>query len=96
LICEPPLQWVSPSALSADAPQPPDGHFILRVSTFHSGASLVVTQGDRTLWQRRYRHMVPNIPVHASAGWVQRVDWDADAVTLRLEGMPRPSHPAAD
>jgi thioredoxin reductase len=83
--CKPPLQWVSPSAIRSDCAAPPHGHFILRVNEFCAPAQLVVRQGTRTLWQERYRRLIPTLPYHAGAEWVRAVDPHGEAVSFRLE-----------
>jgi thioredoxin reductase len=85
LQCEPPLQWVSPSAVSGDAASPPHGYFILRVNAVCAPARLVIGQGTRRLWQQRYRRLIPSLPYHAGADWVREVDPRGGAVSLRLE-----------
>jgi thioredoxin reductase len=81
--CEPPLQWVSPSAISAGV-GPPHGRFILRVSEFCPGAELLVKQGSRTLWRRRYRTLTPNRSIHAAASCVAGADTSGVPVTFCL------------
>ena len=80
--CEPPLQWVSPSAINTGL-EPPSGHFILRVGEFRFGAELIVSQGPRVLWRRRYRSLVPSLPIHAAATFVSQVDASGPPVTFR-------------
>ncbi|HVO28146.1 MAG TPA: FAD-dependent oxidoreductase, partial [Candidatus Margulisiibacteriota bacterium] len=83
ITCEPPLQWVSPSAISSGL-QPPRGHFILRTSEFRTRAELIVTQGRRTLWRRRYRSLIPNRPIHAAAAFVSDIDANGPPVIFQL------------
>lgn len=83
ILCQAPVQWVSPSAIDPATP-PPRGHFILRVNEFRSHAQLVVQQGARRLWQRRYRRLIPTLPIHAAANWIAQVDPTGDAVAFRL------------
>jgi len=84
IVCHAPVQWVSPSAIDPDTP-PPHGHFILRVNEFVSDAQVVVQQGARTLWQRRYRRLIPTLPIHAAAHWIAQVDPTGDAIAFRLQ-----------
>jgi thioredoxin reductase len=85
ITCEPPLQWVSPSAITPPL-DPPHRHFILRVSEFRSRAELVVSQGARTLWRRRYRSLIPSRSIHAPAALVANVDANGPPVTFQLRG----------
>jgi thioredoxin reductase len=82
--CEPPLRWVSPSAITVGL-EPPHGHFIVRVSEVRTHADLVVSQDSRVLWRRRYRSLIPSLPIHAAAGFVSRVDPDGPPVTFSVE-----------
>ena len=83
IACEPPLLWVSPSAVRA-ATSPPRGHFTWRVSEFRRGAEAIVAQGDRVLWRRRYRTLVPTLPLSAPAYWIASVDPAGPPLTMRL------------
>ena len=85
ITCEPPLQWVSPSAINPHL-EPPHRHFILRASEFRSHTQLVVSQGPRTLWRRRYRSLIPSRPIHAAAAFVTNVDANGPPVTFQLRG----------
>ena len=86
VICETPVRWASPSAISTQAPRrPPHEHFILRVSEFRVHATLAACQAGRVLWRRRYRRLVPGLPVHALTSWLPQVDPGGGAVTFRLE-----------
>jgi hypothetical protein len=90
IVCEPPLRWVSPSAIDvagqrrAPRRSVPHGHFILRVEQFRERAILEVRQGERTLWRRRYRRLVPARSIHAGAGWLRALDPDGGPVTFRV------------
>ncbi len=81
--CEAPLCWVSPSAFSGGG-DPPLGRFILRVGEFLPDADLVVSQGERELWRRRYHGLVPNRSVHAAADWLRRADLGGPQPKFRL------------
>ena len=83
VVCEPPLQWVSPSAINAGV-EPPRGRFLLRVAEFCAAAEIIVSQGTRPLWRRHYRSLVPNMPVHASAAFVQAVDASGPPLVFRV------------
>ena len=83
VVCEPPLQWVSPSAINGGV-EPPRGRFLLRVAEFCAAAEIIVSQGLRLLWRGRYRSLVPNLPIHVPAAFVQAVDASGPPVTFRL------------
>jgi len=81
--CEPPLQWVSPSAITA-AVKPPRGRFLLRVREFCGPAEIIASQGPRTLWHRRYRTLVPNVSIQTPAAFVRHVDVGGPPLIFRL------------
>ncbi|HXQ23118.1 MAG TPA: FAD-dependent oxidoreductase [Candidatus Acidoferrales bacterium] len=83
--CEPPLLWVSPSAIGPHPLQPPHGHFILRAREYAFNATLVVRQAQRGLWRCRVRRLIPNLPIHVPAAWVAELDPRGEAVTFSVE-----------
>jgi len=85
IVCVRPLQWISPSAIAADAKVLPHGRFIVRVSELRSSVVLSVSQGSRTLHQQRYRRLLPTLPIHLAADWLEAVDPSGAAVTCRLD-----------
>ncbi len=84
VVCEPPLYWISPSAIGGADQRPPRDRFTARVREFCDDADLVVRQGTRVLWRHRYRHLVPTLPMHVSADWLGRVDPNGEPITLQL------------
>jgi thioredoxin reductase len=85
ITCAPPLQWVSPSAINPGL-EPPHRYFILRASEFRARTELIVSQGPRTLWRRRYRSLIPSRPIHAAAAFASQVDANGPPVTFQLRG----------
>ncbi len=70
VFAEPPLRWVSPSALV-----PPEGRstarpFVIRVAAFLRDGTLEVRQGARILHRVRFRRLVPNRSIRLSGRWV--------------------------
>jgi thioredoxin reductase len=84
ITCAPPVQWVSPSAISAERVVPPRNCFVLRVAEFRSRVELIATQGTRPLWRRRFRRLVPGLPVVATGDLVSRIDPSGPSVTFSL------------
>ena len=82
--CEPPLLWVSPSAVAPGA-RPPRGRFVLRAGVFATDVALVVRQGERKLWRVRYRRLVPNRSLGIASAWTDEIDPDGDAVTAAMD-----------
>jgi thioredoxin reductase len=82
IVCAPPVQWVAPSAIDSDAQPPPQNRFTWRVSQFCGPTDLIVRQGGRVLSRRRYRRLIPGLPLRASAEWIGRVDFSGEPVTF--------------
>ena len=83
--CDSPVQWVSPSAVRR-GDVPPRDRFIWRVSELVSRAELTIRQGDRILWRRGYRRLVPTLPLSASAAWIDLVDPAGPPIAFGLNG----------
>ena len=81
---QPPLAWISPSTIDPATPLCPRDRFILRVSRFCDDVGLIATQGTRDLWHRRFRRLVPNRSIYASARWIGAVDPNGPPVVFRL------------
>jgi thioredoxin reductase len=88
VVAAPPLLWVAPNLLSADAPSPPRGRFLLRSGEFLHWPRLEVRQGDRRLWRGRLARLVPNRSAHIPAGWTGEVDPEGAEVSVRVIGTP--------
>lgn len=73
LIVEEPLCWVSPHVIQPGQRHAPLSRFILRVGEIVSGSRLTIWQGQRQLWQQRYRQLVPNLPIHIPDFWLTAV-----------------------
>jgi thioredoxin reductase len=71
---EPPLVWVAPNRIVAEAGAPPRGRFVFRVATFLRDAHVAVEQGGHVLLEQRFPRLVPNRWYHLDASWVGRVD----------------------
>lgn len=84
VICEPPVQWASPSAIAADRRPPPLNRFVLRVGECRSHVELTATQGARLLWRHRFRRLVPGLPVVVPGAFVSQVDPSGPSVVFRL------------
>jgi NADPH-dependent 2,4-dienoyl-CoA reductase/sulfur reductase-like enzyme len=90
--CTPPLRWVSPSAIDPGRGCPPHGHFILRADQVTPPVELVVTQGARVLWRERHGRLVPNLPIHVSARWLNQLDPGGDPIVFSAALPSRRAH----
>jgi hypothetical protein len=83
VLCETPLSWVSPSAVSgADAP--PRGRFLVRSSWPERAPRVELVQDERTLWHGRLPRLMPGRSARLPRGWTQAVDPAAGPVVCRL------------
>jgi pyruvate/2-oxoglutarate dehydrogenase complex dihydrolipoamide dehydrogenase (E3) component len=78
----PPIQWVSPQMVCPGDQTAPHGHLIMRVSQVLTHPTLTIWQGTRRLWTKRYRKMIPNLPIYVPDHWLRLVD---TAGPIRLE-----------
>jgi len=83
LAVEPPLRWISPSAVRPPL-LPPRGRFLLRCDSFHPAARLEVRQGGRLLAIARSGRLIPGRPVHLPGGWAAQADPAAGPIQIRL------------
>ena len=83
--CEPPLRWISPSAVAPPgAGRPPRDRFMLRSHAFVARPRVEIAQEGATLWSGRIRSLVPGRSARLPAGWVESVDAAGGAVSVRL------------
>jgi len=88
--CEPPLQWIVPNALCAQAAStragaaPPRGRFLLRSHEFLSGPRIEIAQGERVLWDGRLRRLGPGRSTPLRAAWSAGVTPDGGPVRVRV------------
>jgi thioredoxin reductase len=77
-----PISWVSPGAIPASRDRPPLGYFLFRVSEFCRDILLRVCQGQRVLYQQRFRRLKPNQSIRLSSAWLAVVDPQGAALRL--------------
>ncbi len=83
------IQWVSPNALEKGQTTVPHGHFIFRVARVLTNQTLAIRQGDRILWARKFRRLVPNLPYRMPASILVRFDPDGGPLCFtRVPGQP--------
>jgi thioredoxin reductase len=68
---EAPVRSVWPSLLDPAAPHP---RLLLHVDEMQRGATIVVTQGERTLWTGTRRRLIPHRSAALPAAWLRTVD----------------------
>lgn len=70
---DPPLRWISPSAIRVPGPLPPRGRFVMRSDEYRSALPLEVRQDGRLLHRERAR-LVPGRSVQLAAGWITTIN----------------------
>jgi thioredoxin reductase len=73
VLCETPLGWIAPSAVSG-AEVPARGRFALRAHSFVRAPRIEIRQQDRLLWAGRVPRVMPGRSARLSHGWVSEVD----------------------
>jgi len=94
VFAEPPLRWVSPSALVPGEALPAARPFVTRAARFLRDGALEVRQGARVLHRTRFRELVPNRSIRLSGRWVGEVAPEGEPVvvsarTLSTQGEAR-------
>ncbi len=84
IVCDAPLLWVAPGAITLGLGPPGRHRLIARVDQLVRSAQLVVEQDGRLLDRQRLGRLVPTRPVEIDAGWMAGVDAAAGPVTMRL------------
>jgi thioredoxin reductase len=85
VVAEPPLRWISPNAIGADAVLPPLGRFAIRAAEFRERARLEARQDGRLLARSRPLRLIPGRPVHLRASWVTSVNPGGGPVHVGVE-----------
>ena len=73
VLCEMPLGWIAPNAVSG-AGVPARGHFALRARWFVRAPRIEIEQGGRALWAGRLARVMPGRSARLPQAWVREVD----------------------
>ena len=82
--CEPPLCWISPSAVASRARTPPRHRYLLRSREFVRRPHVEVVQDGRSLWAGRLPKLVPGRSAMLAWSWTESVDQAGGPVRVRL------------
>ena len=82
--CEPPLRWIAPNVVVADAGAPPRGRFALRSARFVHRPTVEIAQAGRTLWSGRVRRLVPGRSAALPHAWTAAVDAGGGPLSVRV------------
>ena len=83
IVCEPPLGWIAPNAVTG-AQAPPRERFALRSHEFLRAPRIQIAQDDRVLWSGRLPRVMPGRSVRLPHAWVAEVDPAGGAVVCAL------------
>ena len=75
-----PIVWVSPGAIVYG--DRPSGGFLFRVGEFCRNVDVQVRQGERTLYQRRFRQLRPNQSIRLDSGWLASANLASEELRL--------------
>ena len=84
IICEPPLQWISPNAIGPVGDAPPRRRFALRSTEFLRGPRIEIRQDGGPVWQGRVGRLVPGRSASLPCGWVTSTDAAAGPIRVRV------------
>ncbi|HUN31965.1 MAG TPA: FAD-dependent oxidoreductase, partial [Trebonia sp.] len=87
VVAEPPLQWISPNAITTDGTPPPAGRFVLRSADLRKQARLEARQDGRLLARSRRLRLIPGRPVYLRARWLAAVEPDGGPVRVGVAGI---------
>ena len=73
ILCETPLGWIAPNAVSG-AGVPARGRFALRAHSFVRAPRIEIEQGGRVLWAGRVGRVMPGRSARLPHAWVSQVD----------------------
>ena len=84
VVCEPPLGWIAPNAVSRGGRQaaPARGHFALRAHEHLRTPRVQIVQDGRELWSGRLPRVMPGRSARLPAKWTAGVDPDGGAVII--------------
>ena len=82
--CRPPLQWISPNAVSPSSGTPLRGRFALRATAFLRRPELEIRQDGRVLWSGRVAKIVPGRSTSLPSSWITLVNTEGGPIAVQL------------
>lgn len=82
--CRPPLQWISPNAISPTSMTPPRGRFAVRATGFLRSPELEIRQDGRVLWSGRVAKTVPGRSTSLPSSWITLVNTEGGPIEVQL------------
>ena len=84
IVCQAPLYWISPNAISTAGEPPPRRRFALRSTEFSFSPSIEVRQDGRVLWSGRLPRLVPGRSASLPSRWIASADAHGGPVGVGL------------
>jgi thioredoxin reductase len=84
ITCRPPLQWISPNAVSAAIQPPARERFALRSAAFLGRSEVEIRQDARLLWSGRVPRLIPGRSRAMPSSWITRVDSEGGPIVVAL------------
>ena len=78
---ESPLDWICPSVISPDALP---GRFRIRSHEFRHDVTVQITQGHKTLYRQKFKHLIANTSLNVSAAWTKHVDYSGETLVVEV------------
>ncbi len=86
ILTESPITWVFPNVVSdSDAPSPLK-RVSFRVRQFIDGGVVRVQQGQKTLYEQKFSHLLPNETMRMKGDWLSQVDFGSEPPRITLTG----------
>jgi thioredoxin reductase len=89
ILCDPPLQWVAPNAVSPGQGAVARDRFLLRAAEELIHPLIAITQGERALLRRHLPRLVPGRSGRLPTDWAASVDPDGGPVRIRVRATRR-------
>jgi NADPH-dependent 2,4-dienoyl-CoA reductase/sulfur reductase-like enzyme len=78
------IDWISPQAIAVGVARAPNRMLSLRVNAPLHRPTLEIWQGERLLWRKQYRRLMPNLPIHIPDKFMPQLR-PTGAVSLRMK-----------
>jgi thioredoxin reductase len=82
--CAPPLDWISPNAVSPARDAPPRGHFALRSTVFRRLPEIEIHQDGELLWNGEIARLVPGRSASLPPAWITTVESSGGPIEVSL------------
>jgi pyruvate/2-oxoglutarate dehydrogenase complex dihydrolipoamide dehydrogenase (E3) component len=80
--CEAPIGWICPNVLTSDVPVE---RFRFWSKEFRENGTLQLNQGERVLYEKKFRRLRANVALSLSSEWVAKVDLRGEPIKLVIQ-----------